>query len=75
MTVLVSEDMDHGGGMVTWGGNIFETRFLFLSLTISKKLFSFKSSESVISTGGGANTKVPDMYGVGWVFSGPKTQK
>ena len=24
--------------------------------------------------GGGANTKVPDMYGVG-VFSGPKTQK
>ena len=25
--------------------------------------------------GGGANTKVPDMYGVGWVFSGPKTQK
>ena len=26
--------------------------------------------------GGGANTKVPDMYGVGGgVFSGPKTQK
>ena len=25
--------------------------------------------------GGGANTKVTDMYGVGWVFSGPKTQK
>ena len=24
---------------------------------------------------GGANIKVPDMYGVGWVFSGPKTQK
>ena len=23
----------------------------------------------------GANTKVPDMYGVGGVFSGPKTQK
>ena len=26
------------------------------------------------SGGGGANTKVPDMYGVG-VFSGPKAQK
>ena len=25
--------------------------------------------------GGGANTKVPDMYGGGGVFSGPKTQK
>ena len=25
--------------------------------------------------GGGANTKVLDMYGVGGVFSGPKTQK
>ena len=24
---------------------------------------------------GGANTKVPDMYGGGGVFSGPKTQK
>ena len=29
----------------------------------------------VIAGGGGANTKVPDMYGVGGVFSGPKTQK
>ena len=25
--------------------------------------------------GGGANAKVPDMHGVGGVFSGPKTQK
>ena len=24
---------------------------------------------------GGANTKVPDVYGVGWVPKGPKTQK
>ena len=30
----------------------------------------------VAGGGGGANTKVPDMYGVGGgVFSGPETQK
>ena len=29
----------------------------------------------VVAGGGGANTKVPDMYGIGGVFSGPKTQK
>ena len=31
--------------------------------------------DCTVNGGGGANTKVPDMYGVGWVFSGPKTQK
>ena len=31
--------------------------------------------DSVRGGGGGANTKVPDMYGGGGVFSGPKTQK
>ena len=30
---------------------------------------------SIPCIGGGANTKVPDMYGGGGVFSGPKTQK
>ena len=37
----------------------------------------YKALFSLILTGGGggANTKVPDMYGGGGGFSGPKTQK
>ena len=32
-------------------------------------------NQNFIMIRGGANTKVPDMYGGGGVFSGPKTQK
>ena len=48
--------------------------FLFCFLETVKKLWG-AAKKAAGGPGGGANTKVPDMYGVGWVFLGPKTQK
>ena len=45
------------------------------SVFVRRKGGRATSIPCVVGGGGGANTKVPDMYGVGGVFSGPKTQK
>ena len=51
---------------------IFDLEFLYTPYILILKYLVYWYGGG----GGGANTKVPDMYGVGGgVFSGPKTQK
>ena len=44
-------------------------------LEFGRQIFSNFDKTYIHAGGGGANTEVPDMYGGGGVFSGPKTQK
>ena len=61
----------NGNHLNKFGG--LEAILAIRNIQIDMKLKVTKSNN--IIGGGGANTKVPDMYGVGGVFSGPKTQK